>query len=150
MKSLIVVVGLSLAMCQADAQKIRSNEVPSSIKKSLQQNYGVKDADWDKEGNSFEANFEQKGKEISVLYDASGSVLETEREISKHELPKAVLEILKKDYADFVIEETARIDTKGVVTYETEIDKAEQSFDLIFDVNGKLLKKISKESEEKS
>jgi hypothetical protein len=149
MKALIVVVGLSLAMCQADAQKVKSNEVPAAVKNSLHKAYSMKDADWDKEGDSFEANFEQNGKEISVLFDASGTVLEAETEIKKNELPQSVLEMLKKDYSAYEIEETAKIESKGEISYEVEVEKGKQTFDLIFDANGKLVKKLSKKDEEK-
>ncbi len=149
MKSLIVVVGLSLAMCQADAQKIKSSEVPAAVKNSLQNAFSMKDADWDKEGSSFEANFEQKGKEVSVLFDANGSVLEAETEIKKNELPQAVLKVLNQDHHEYKIEETAKIESNGEITYEVEVEKGNQAFDLIFDANGKLLKKLLKEGEEK-
>lgn len=149
MKSIIVVVGLSLTMCQTDAQKIKNNELPSVVKNALEKNYGVRDADWDKEGDSFEANFEQKRKEVSVLIDANGNVLEMETEINKKELPQTIHDTLKKDFADYEIEETAKIESKGEPTYEVEVEKGEQTFDLIFDANGKLLKKLPKEDEGK-
>jgi hypothetical protein len=83
------------------------------------------------------------------VLDGIGSILETEREIKKSELPSAIHDLLKKDYAAFEIEETAKIESKGEITYEVEVEKGKQAFDLIFDVNGKLLKKLSKEDEEK-
>lgn len=145
MKTLLVVLGMGLSIAQANAQKVNVKDVPLSIKHSLHQNYGIKDADWDKEGNNYEASFEQKGKEVSVVFDASGSILETEREIGKAELPVAVMDVLKKDYPDFELEESAKIDSKGVITYEAEVEKGEQTFDLIFSAQGKLIKKEVKE-----
>ena len=145
MKTLLVVLGMGLSIAHANAQKVNVKDVPLSIKHSLQQNYGIKDADWDKEGNNYEASFEQKGKEVSVVFDAIGSILETEREIGKDELPVAVIDVLKKDYPDFELEESAKIDSKGVITYEAEVEKGEQTFDLIFNAQGKLIKKEVKE-----
>lgn len=132
---------------QVDAQKMNAKDVPVNVKSSLQKNYAVKDADWDKEGVNYEASFEQKGTEISVVFDGIGSILETEREIKKSELPGAILDALKKDYADFELEEAARIETKGVITYETEVEKGKMSLELIFDTNGKLMKKEVLEKE---
>lgn len=136
-------------MCQANAQKIKSSEVPAAVKNSLLKTYSMKDADWDKEGDSFEANFEQNGKKLSVLFDASGTLMEAETEIKKKELPQPVLVALKKDYAEYEIEEAAKIESKGVISYEVEVEKGKQKFDLIFDPNGKLLKKLAKANEEK-
>lgn len=145
MKTLLVVLGMGLSIAHANAQKVNVKDVPLSIKHSLQQNYGIKDADWDKEGSNYEASFEQKGKKVSVVFDAIGSILETEREIGKDELPVAVIDVLKKDYPDFELEESAKIDSKGVITYEAEVEKGEQTFDLIFNAQGKLIKKEVKE-----
>jgi hypothetical protein len=147
MKTLLVVIGMGLLTMQVDAQKMNAKDVPVNVKSSLQKNYAVKDADWDKEGVNYEASFEQKGTEISVVFDGIGSILETEREIKKSELPGAILDALKKDYADFELEEAARIETKGVITYETEVEKGKMSLELIFDTNGKLMKKEVLEKE---
>jgi hypothetical protein len=149
MKTLLVVLGLSITMCQAEAQKIRSKDVPAEAKNTLQKRYAVTDADWDKEEGSFEANFELKGKEMSVLIDAKGNILEVETEVAKNDLPAAVLKSLENNYKDFKIEETARIESKGEITYEVEVEKGKETFDLIFNINGNLLKKLSKEDEEK-
>ncbi len=149
MKTIIVVLGMGLAITHVNAQKMNAKDVPVNIKSSLEKSYGVKDADWDKEGTNYEASFEQKGTEVSVVFDGVGSILETERQIKKNELPTAIHDILKKDYAAYEIEETAKIESKGEVTYEVEVEMGRQTFDLIFDANGKLLKKLSKEDEEK-
>lgn len=149
MKTLLVVLGLSLTMCQAEAQKVKSKDVPAEVKNTLQKSYAVTDADWDNEDGSFEANFELKGKEMSVLIDAKGNILEAETEIAKNDLPAAVLTSLESNYKDFKIEETARIEANGEVTYEVEVEKKEQTFDLLFDARGKLLKKLAKEGEAK-
>lgn len=147
MKAIIIVFGLGLAITQVNAQKMNAKDVPASVKSSLEKNYAVKDADWDKEGANYEASFEQKGTEISVVFDGAGSILETEREIKKSELPTPILDVLKKDYSDFEVEEAARIEAKGSITYEAEVEKGKMSLDLIFDANGKLLKKEITEKE---
>lgn len=145
MKTLLAVLGLGLAVTQANAQKPGAGDVPELLRNSLERNFGIRDADWDKEGENYEANFEERGKEMSVLFDPAGSVLETEREIGKGELPKAVITVLRHDYPDFQLEESAVIEANGVITYETEVENAEQTFDLIFDADGKLIKKEMKE-----
>lgn len=149
MKTLLVALGLSLTMCQAEAQKVKSKDVPAEVKNTLQKSYAVTDADWDKENGSFEANFEQKGKEMSVLIDANGNILEVETEITEKDLPSGVLTLLASNYKDFEIEEIVRIEANSEVTYEVEVEKKSQTFDVLFDANGKLLKKVSKEDEEK-
>lgn len=141
-------VCIGLVGCQSDAQKINESDVPANVKNALANSFGIKSAKWDKENENFEANFKEKGKETSVVFDATGVILETEVEINKSGLPTAVLEILKKDYADAKIEEVAKIDAKGIITYEVEVAIGEDTFDLIFDTHGKLIKKEKKEDDD--
>lgn len=148
MKTLLVVLAATLGIGQATAQRIKAQEVPQAVKQGLLQHFGVKDADWDKEGENYEAGFEQKGREISIVFDGNGRVLETEREIDKKELPSPVLESLNRDYKDFKIEEIARIESNGLFTYEAEVEREEQTLELLFDAQGKLLKKEVLEEDE--
>lgn len=145
MKKLLVIALLGLGVGQVNAQKINESEVPQVVKTAFAKAYpsatGVK---WDKENGNFEASFNQNKKNMSVLLDGMGMIKEVETEIEKTALPKAIQEALRKDYADYKVEESATIISNGVTTYETEVEKGEKSFDLIFDVNGKLLKKEAK------
>lgn len=52
-----------------------------------------------------------------------------------------------KEYAVYELEEVARIDAKGTITYEVDLEKGNESFDLIFDPSGKVLNKILKQEE---
>lgn len=94
-------------------------------------------------------SFEQKGTKIAVVLDGTGSLLETEREVKKSELPCAIFDVLKRNYADFELEEAARIETKGVITHETKVERGKMSLKLIFEAKGKLNKKEIMENEGK-
>ena len=131
------------------AQKMDSKDVPDPVKAGLQKTYAGKDVHWGKEGDNYEASFKQKGNEMSVVLDDSGNTVETEVEISKTELPPPVLEVLKKDFAGYKIEEAAKITANNVVSYEAEVEKGEQSFELIFDPQGKILKKEEEKEDKK-
>ena len=147
MKITIAMTVLCFVLNVSFAQKIKSSDVPANLRVALQQKYNVSTAKWDKEGENYEASFKQKEKEMSVVLDATGAVLEVETAIRKEELPKGILDILKDDYSDFKVEETTKIVSNELVTYEVEVKKGEQSFDLIFDDHGKLIKKIEKEED---
>ena len=149
MKKLMIVALLGLMVSQVSAQKIKESEVPKVVKDAFMKAYpAAKDVKWDKEDGSFEASFDLSKKDMSVLLDDMGMIKEVETEIAKSELPQAIQETLKKDYAGYKIEETAKIVSKGVTTYEAEVEKGEKTVELIFDSNGKLLKK-TEETEEK-
>lgn len=139
MKTITVITLFSLGVSYANAQKITEAEVPASARATFVKQYpDIKSAKWEKEGANYEAEFDLKKVETSVLIDPSGSILETESEIKVSELPKEVSEYVTKNLLGKKIKEASKIiDTKGVITFEAEIDKV----DYIFDAFGKLIKK---------
>lgn len=141
MKNLIGLLALCIISASAFAQKLNSKEVPAAVKASLEKSTGVKNAKWDKEGTDYEASFKKTGKETSMVFDEAGTLKETEVEIAKEDLPGEVKSTLKKDFADYKLEEAAQITANGVITYEAEVEKGEQSFELILDAQGNILKK---------
>jgi hypothetical protein len=148
MKTLMIAALLGLTLGQAQAQKIKDNEVPKNVKEAFTKVYpAAKNVKWGKEEGSFEASFDQGKSEMSVVLDNEGDVTEVETEIGKNELPQAVQDVLKKNYAGYKIEEAAKILANGVTTYEAEVEKGKESFELIFDNTGKLLKKTAQKEE---
>lgn len=101
----------------------------------------VANPEWEREGANYEANFEVKDIDHSVLFDDKGNLMESEQEISVQQLPVATREYIALHYKDQKIDEASKIiNGKGVVMYEVEVKDA----DLLFDENGKFI------SEEKS
>lgn len=136
-KSIIMALGLLFSLA-VSAQKFKESEVPAVVKDSFKKNYSAtKEVKWEKEGANFEAEFEMGEIEQSVVYDASGNLVETEIEIKIEELPDAVRDYVSRNYKDSKIKEAAKItDAKGMVTFEAEV----KDRDLIFDSNGKFIK----------
>ncbi|MGC3948671.1 MAG: PepSY-like domain-containing protein [Chryseolinea sp.] len=145
MKHLSVFFVLLCLVCSSEliiAQDIHSDEVPTPVKAAIAKIYTGKGITWSKEELGYEATFKQDHKETSLVVDASGNVLETETEIEKADLPASILESIKGEYSAYRLEEVAKIVTSsGVVTYETEVEKGKDTFELIFDHTGKLLSK---------
>ena len=152
MKTIIIIALLGLSIVQVNAQKMKESDIPSVVKAAFKKAFpSAKEVKWSKEEEEaglYEVEFKNSKTEMSVLMDEAGTVKEVETEIKKSELPTAVQESIKKDYAGYKIEEAAKIVSNGITTYEAEVEKGEKSFDLIFDVNGKLLKKIEKKEKD--
>lgn len=136
-KNLSIVILVLVATCSF-AQKLKPNQVPSLVKSSFQNAYpNINDVKWSKEEDKFEASFEVKKVDQSVVIDTQGKIIETEVAINFNELPSNVAEYLKINFAGQKINETAKItDAKGVVVYEVQIKKR----DLIFDAKGNFIK----------
>jgi phosphopantothenoylcysteine synthetase/decarboxylase len=130
---------LSAAFALFATFSFAGDDVPAAVKSKFASLYpNVKKAKWDKEAANYEAEFEVNEVETSVLFDATGNLLETETEIAVTALPKAVSDYVTKNYATEKIKEASKIvDSKGTVTYEAEV----KSGDLIFDAQGNFIKK---------
>ncbi len=138
MKKLIFLLAAVAGVSFTNAQKVSEKEVPAVVKSALQKDYpNVKKVKWEKEKGNYEAGFEVKENDYSVLIDASGNIIETEVEINIDALPANIKSYITKNYPGKKIKEAAKItDNKGVVTYEAEVNDK----DLIFDDSGKFLK----------
>lgn len=106
--------------CNVNSQ----NDVPKAVRENFKKMYpGENDPDWhiDKNGY-FESKFKKKGIHYRADYKSDGTWVETEQNISKKDLPKAVRKKLEKDYDYKKIYEIEKVDhpTKGIF-YDVEI-----------------------------
>ena len=148
MKNLIAILICFGVTSFALAQKMKTEEVPQAVRTAFAKAYpNVKNVKWEKEGDSYEAGFDLGKEEVSALIDAAGKVKEVETEIAMDAMPAAVKKSLAKDYADYKVKEAAKIVAENVITYEAEVKKGKESFDLIFSEDGKLVKKEEKKNE---
>lgn len=140
MKKLAILLTLSTGAVLMNAQKVQQKDVPVSVQKSFQKKFpNSKEVKWGKEKDNYEAGFKVKGTETSVVINSSGNILETETEINSNALSASIKEYIAKNYPNQKIKEAAKItDTKGMITYEAEVNGK----DLIFDSKGKFLKVI--------
>lgn len=149
MKAKIFLIALLLVSFTVFAQETK---VPKIVKDSFTKLYPkVTDVKWDKEGKTeFEAGFKENGKDVSVVFDEKGNLIETETAIQINELPKSAASFLEKNYTGFKISEAAKIiSAKGEVTFEAEITKDKVKKDLLFDSKGNIDQKdMSSENED--
>jgi hypothetical protein len=140
MKNLLLLYFAMLATL-SQAQKLKVNQVPINIKSAFQNAYpNALKAKWSKENDKFEVEYSLNKEEVSVLFDASGKILETEHEISITKLPKEIIDYVKRNYKTKIKEAAMITDAKGNITYEAEIKEK----DIIFDTNGKFIKELMK------
>jgi hypothetical protein len=131
---IILVTGIvSLAACSG---KFNESKVPAAAKETFEKKYGGVKGTWDKEDNNYEVEFKKDGKEMSVVIDENGTIVETETDIPVTDLPTTVQDYIKQHYQGKVIKEASTITkANGEVNYEAEVDDK----DVIFDGNGKFI-----------
>lgn len=145
-RSVFIAAGMIVSLA-VYAQKVKEADVPVAVKEAFKKAYtAAKEVKWEKEEAGFEAEFEVGEMDQSVVYDASGRLIETEVEIKMEELPSAARDYVSKSYKGAKIKEATRItDARGIVTYEAEIKNKE----LIFDDTGKFIREEKDSHEDK-
>ena len=127
--------GLALVIALSCSVKAQSpGSIPQVVRAAFSTAYpDATDVRWEKEKGNYEAEFRlPASREMSVVYDASGNLKETEQEIAFEQLPKPVQDAV----AGKKVRESARItDSSGTVTYEVEVKHR----DVLFDVQVKRL-----------
>jgi hypothetical protein len=141
---------LSIYCVQAQ-EKSKKVEVPAVVKSAFDVKYPkAEKVNWGLEKpGEFEAEFVLNSVESSAVFDSKGQFIESETEIRESELPQAIKAAIAKDFAGYKIGEAAKsTDAKGVSTYELEVSKDKEKYEISFDANGKLLKKVVAKEEE--
>lgn len=147
MKSFIIILTV-IFFSISYAQNLDNKDVPRIVKEkfisSFTKTVHVK---WTKEKSNYEASFKTGDKQMSVNFDEKGNIIETETGIKLSELPIEVRESVAKDYSKYKITETAKIETKGLISYEVEVKRGKGKMDLIYDEHGVLKSKIKTEKD---
>ncbi len=131
MKKYLFMLAASVLSTITFAQKVKEKDLPADVKTAFQKLYpDVKKAKWEKEKEYFEAEFEMKESDVSVLFDAFGNLVETEVEIEVDQLPSSSKAYLAKSYPSQKVKEASKItDAKGKVTFEAELKGKEVFFE---------------------
>ncbi len=138
-KVLMSAVAITAITISACAQKLDASKVPAAVKASFAKQYPGATAKWEKEDGKFEAGFDHNGHEMSALFEANGTMTESEMEIKVSELPAAVMQYVNTHHKGETVKEAAKITkANGEVNYEAEV----KGKDLIFDASGKFLKEV--------
>lgn len=119
-------------------EKKENANVPGAVKQAFEKQYPGTKAKWDNEDGKYEAGFKHNGHEMSVLYNANGTVDETEMEISVSQLPAAAANYITQHKMGKISEAAKITKANGEVNYEAEV----KGKDVIFDAAGKFLKEV--------
>jgi len=140
MKKYVIIIGLLLPVLSI----AQGPKVPAKVKDAFAKLYPkATEIKWDKESaKEYEAGFRNEGAECSAAFDPKGNLLESEVAIPVKDLPAASAEFIKKNHSDHQISKVFKItDAKGKITFEAEINKGKATKELVFDNEGKLIKK---------
>lgn len=147
MKKQFLVFGTALSIAfTTQAQDIPQSQVPSVIVNEFNKQFPkATDVEWEMDGSLYDVEFEIGWNiDHEVWYNAEGKMVKHKEDISKSELPKAVIDKIKADFKGYSIDDLERISDNGKVVYKMELDAlVQQDFDVVMDSEGKIISKIA-------
>lgn len=151
MKNLIMVVLAVTLVTTAYTQNISSDKVPAPVSSAFKSKFPkAESVKWEMEnGKDFEASFKISGSEQSVVFDASGSWIETETEIKTSALPQTVSSSIAKQFSGYKIKESEKVEKQTGTFYEVELSKDKSILEVTFSIKGDVVEKKTKEKNDK-
>jgi hypothetical protein len=148
---LFILISAAIISNIACAQKISADQVPAAVTSAFKSRFpSITKATWEMENaNEYEAAFKLNGGEASANFDNTGKWLKTETEIKVSALPAPVQKAISKDFAGFKINEATKVESaKYGSSFEAEIEKGKETFDVLYAADGKMLSKTKVEEED--
>lgn len=146
MKTLILTLGALTTFSLVNAQDIAQAQVPSVILNAFTSQFAdATDVEWEMSGTLYNVDFEIGwGVDHEVWFDAEGQVVKHKEEISRKELPEAVVNRIKTDFDGLTIDDLKRITNRGEVVYEMELNAlTKQDWNVVIDATGKVVSKMA-------
>ena len=147
MKKLAILLALFPALAFAQAKK-----VPENVKTAFTKDFPkAEKAKWEVENGEYEVVYKVGKQEYCSKYSATGTLVETEKEINGiTALPAAIQATLKRDFQAYNFKEVEEITLpSGVKQYEIEAKKGKEKFDLVFATTGELVKQTKETKKDK-
>jgi hypothetical protein len=150
MKKFVVLLTVCLIFSIAGySQVIAPEKVPVPVKKAFSKKFpAAVDVKYEMEKKDYEITFKDEGTEMSAIFDATGAWIETETEIKASDLPAEVSASVKKNFPGFKLSEIVRTETPTMgFSYEMDMKKAKEGYEVQFSLKGEILKKTPLEEE---
>jgi hypothetical protein len=142
MKNLVI---LAIAFAFISSSAFSQKNPSEIVKKEFMKKYATaQSVKWDsEEKNEWEAEFTMDGKKMSASFDDSGKWLESETTITDKDLPSSVISVLNKDYQGYKKGHIEIFESPAMKGFEIGLKKGDTSLEVVFDNNGKIIKKTS-------
>lgn len=128
----------------ANAQDLTPAQVPAPVVAAFNTAFPkAMDVEWDLKGTQYNVEFETGlfRNDHEAWYDATGTLLRHEEELSASDLPEAVTATIAKEFAGFRTDDVTRIEADGATTYIVELQNGPTEWKVAYDNNGKQLQK---------
>lgn len=140
MKNVLIAFLMGAGFLGSCAQDIPQREVPSVVLNAFLTGYPkASDVEWELQGKVYNVEFEIGNVDHEAWYDASGKLLKHKEEVRISELPMPVLDVVKKDFPDYKLDDADKVDEDGKTFYVIELDGSPNDRIIHVSPDGKVL-----------
>lgn len=141
MKNLKIIALALFVTAAIQAQDLTESQVPENFTAGLLKEYPTAtDIEWERKGTDYKVEFDVGKMEHEIWFNKDGDVVKVEKEITRSEIPAALLAVIGKDYPEYKIDSVESTMKNGVTTYEIELEKDwNESLKVTFSTSGKVL-----------
>lgn len=147
MKKIILCLAACLFLALATySQEISSNNVPVAVRKAFTRQFpGAAAVTYFSDNMDYRIEFLQQGKQIILIYNADGKLLETQKEISQAALPKEVAASAGKNFPGYTMMAIVKREAidKGIC-FEMDLKKDNAGYSVRFSDKGEILDKVAR------
>lgn len=145
MKRIIFTVLISFILIGASfAQKFNANKLPAAVKQAFAAKFqNVSNASWELEDRTiYKVTFLQNNNNMFAVFNQEGIWIETKTTINVSELPVEVQKSIASEFEGYNINKAVKVERfdKGI-RYGAELSKGNETFDALFEINGKFSEK---------
>ncbi len=140
MKTLKIFMLSLFVTTTAMAQDLNPKDVPQLVKDAFtKENAQATNIEWERDMDNYKVEFDIGRMEHEIWYTPSGMVIKKEQDITEADLPQAIKDVIKSKYAGYRVDDVEMTWMDNAITYEVELEKGKEEWEVTFDVQGKIL-----------
>ena len=152
MKKIVIILLVSiLTTGSLFAQEMAEKDVPAAVVSTFKNKFPeAAGSEWKKnKSGKYEVKFKNEGKKAEAKFMTDGQWDSSETRLEASALPGSVSDYLKKNYAAYKIDQVKWEEDKDASKnkYEVKLKKEKSEVELVFDGEGKFIKKKDKTSD---
>ena len=116
-----------------------ASKVPSVVHNTIKAKFpGALDIDWEKNGDSYEAEFDSNGIEYTAYVAPEGKLISYKHDMKVADFPAAIAATINAEYAGYKIDEAEKVEKNNIIYYQVKLEsKQKKDLRLIFSADGR-------------
>ena len=133
---LTLLIYITASSCGGDYP---ASKVPSVVHNTIKHKFpGALDIDWEKNADSYEAEFDLNGIEYTAYVEPAGKLIFYKHDMKVSDFPAAIAATINAEYAGYKIDKSEKVEKDNIVYYQVKLEsKQKKDLRLIFSADGR-------------